>query len=34
MFDRFEQWAAYQGGGIATRLYEDGDSGNDDPLYT
>lgn len=33
VFDRFEQWAPFQDGGIATRLYEHGDSGNGDPLY-
>ena len=33
IFDRFEPWAAFQDGGIATRLYEHGDSGNGDPLY-
>lgn len=33
VFDRFEPWAAFQDGGIATRLYEHGDSGNGDPLY-
>jgi hypothetical protein len=33
VFDRFEQWAPFQDGGIATRIYEHGDSGNGDPLY-
>ena len=33
VFDRFAAKAAFQNGGIATRLYEHGDSGNGDPLY-
>lgn len=33
VFDRFEGVAPYQDGGIATRVYEHGDSGNGDPLY-
>ncbi|MBI4401774.1 MAG: hypothetical protein HY581_09095 [Nitrospirae bacterium] len=33
VFDRFEPWAPFQDGGIATRIYEHGDSGNGDPLY-
>jgi len=33
VFDRFAAAAPYQDGGIATRLYEHGDSGNGDPLY-
>jgi hypothetical protein len=33
VFDRFAGSAPYQDGGIATRLYEHGDSGNGDPLY-
>ena len=33
LFDRFSAKAAFQSGGIATRLYEHGDSGNGDPLY-
>ena len=33
LFDRFEEGKPYQDGGIATRLYEHGDSGNGDPLY-
>lgn len=33
VFDRFEEGKAFQDGGIATRLYEHGDSGNGDPLY-
>jgi hypothetical protein len=33
VFDRFGGTAPYQDGGIATRVYEHGDSGNGDPLY-
>jgi hypothetical protein len=33
IFDRFAAKAAFQNGGIATRIYEHGDSGNGDPLY-
>lgn len=33
VFDRFAAKAPFQNGGIATRLYEHGDSGNGDPLY-
>jgi hypothetical protein len=33
VFDRFAAKAPFQDGGIATRLYEHGDSGNGDPLY-
>jgi hypothetical protein len=33
VFDRFAGAAPYQDGGIATRVYEHGDSGNGDPLY-
>ena len=33
MFDRFAAKAPFQDGGIATRLYEHGDSNNGDPLY-
>lgn len=33
VFDRFEATKPYQDGGIATRVYEHGDSGNGDPLY-
>lgn len=33
LFNRFEGTAPYQDGGIATRVYEHGDSGNGDPLY-
>lgn len=33
VFDRFAAAKAYQDGGIATRVYEHGDSGNGDPLY-
>jgi hypothetical protein len=33
VFDRFTGTAPYQDGGIATRVYEHGDSGNGDPLY-
>ncbi len=33
VFDRFEGAAPYQDGGVATRVYEHGDSGNGDPLY-
>jgi len=32
-FTRFAGVAPYQDGGIATRVYEHGDSGNGDPLY-
>ena len=32
-FDRFAGTAPYQDGGIVTRVYEHGDSGNGDPLY-
>jgi hypothetical protein len=32
-FDRFAAGAPYQDGGITTRVYEHGDSGNGDPLY-
>jgi hypothetical protein len=32
-FDRFTASQAFQDGGIATRVYEHGDSGNGDPLY-
>lgn len=32
-FDRFAAKAPFQNGGIATRIYEHGDSGNGDPLY-
>ena len=32
-FDRFEGTAPYQDGGIATRVYEHGDSNHGDPLY-
>ena len=33
VFDRFAARALFQDGGIATRIYEHGDSGNGDPLY-
>jgi hypothetical protein len=33
VFDRFAARASFQDGGIATRIYEHGDSGNGDPLY-
>ena len=33
VFDRFSASKPYQDGGIATRVYEHGDSGNGDPLY-
>jgi hypothetical protein len=33
MFDRFAAKQPFQDGGIATRIYEHGDSGNGDPLY-
>lgn len=33
VFERFSAKAPFQNGGIATRLYEHGDSGNGDPLY-
>lgn len=33
IFDRFTAKAPFQDGGIATRIYEHGDSGNGDPLY-
>ncbi|MGH7148018.1 MAG: hypothetical protein ACREI9_02455 [Nitrospiraceae bacterium] len=33
VFDRFAAKQPYQNGGIATRVYEHGDSGNGDPLY-
>ena len=33
VFDRFAAKAPFQDGGIATRNYEHGDSGNGDPLY-
>lgn len=33
LFNRFAGTAPYQDGGIATRVYEHGDSGNGDPLY-
>lgn len=32
-FDRFTARVPYQNGGIATRIYEHGDSNNGDPLY-
>lgn len=32
-FDRFSAKAPFQDGGIATRVFEHGDSGNGDPLY-
>jgi hypothetical protein len=33
VFDRFTEKAPFQDGGIATRIYEHGDSNNGDPLY-
>jgi hypothetical protein len=33
IFDRFVAVQPFQDGGIATRVYEHGDSGNGDPLY-
>lgn len=33
MFDRFAAKAPFQDGGIATRIYEHGDSNHGDPLY-
>ena len=33
LFDRFAAGKPFQDGGIATRVYEHGDSGNGDPLY-
>lgn len=33
VFDRFAAKQPFQTGGIATRVYEHGDSGNGDPLY-
>jgi hypothetical protein len=33
VFDRFSAKSPFQDGGIATRVYEHGDSGNGDPLY-
>jgi hypothetical protein len=33
VFDHFSGSKPYQDGGIATRVYEHGDSGNGDPLY-
>ena len=33
VFDRFTAKAPFQDGGIATRVYEHGDSGNGDPLF-
>ena len=33
VFDRFAENAPFQDGGIATRVYEHGDSGNGDPVY-
>lgn len=33
VFDRFIQRVPFQDGGIATRIYEHGDSNNGDPLY-
>lgn len=33
VLDRFAAKASFQDGGIATRIYEHGDSGNGDPLY-
>jgi hypothetical protein len=33
VFDRFAAARPFQDGGIATRVYEHGDSGNGDPLY-
>jgi len=33
LFDRFEGAAPYQDGGVATRVYEHGDSNHGDPFY-
>jgi hypothetical protein len=33
VFDRFSAKAPFQNGGLATRIYEHGDSNNGDPLY-
>lgn len=33
VFDRFTAKQPFQDGGVATRIYEHGDSGNGDPLY-
>jgi hypothetical protein len=33
VFDRFSAKSPYQDGGVTTRVYEHGDSGNGDPLY-
>jgi hypothetical protein len=33
VFDRFSAAQPFQDGGIATRVYEHGDSGNGDPIY-
>src|SRR5207249_5720377 len=33
VFDQFAASQPFQDGGIATRVYEHGDSGNGDPLY-
>jgi hypothetical protein len=33
VFDRFAAKQPFQDGGVATRVYEHGDSGNGDPLY-
>lgn len=33
VFTRFDPWGDYQDGGIATRIFEHGDSGNGDTLY-
>ncbi len=33
VFERFAESRPFQDGGIATRVYEHGDSGNGDPLY-
>ncbi|MBI3356896.1 MAG: hypothetical protein HY038_09030 [Nitrospirae bacterium] len=33
VFDRFAAKAPFQDGGVATRIYEHGDSNNGDPLY-
>ena len=33
VFDRFSATQPFQDGGIATRVYEHGDSGNGDPIY-
>ena len=33
VFDRFGAKAQFQNGGVATRIYEHGDSNNGDPLY-